>query len=163
MAFGTFQVLNPEDIAVRHNRKVDPVAILDPTAANALEQGEWLRPKDAVKKTLERHDAADAGPKLAYPVASPKGSTDCQALGRSEMYLVWDHALTTCYDGTASYDEGTPLKVNQVAIGGQNYSVLVPADTDKDNVVAIVENPPDTPTEYTPMRITSAKFTLSIA
>lgn len=163
MAFGTFRILHPEDTAVRHNRKVYPTTILDPSNAAPLQQGEFLAPRDGAAKTLERHTGTAGGPAVAYPCAALPGNTDAQALGRSEFYLGWVVAETTTYNSGGSYDEGTPLKVNKVTIDSQDYSILTPASADHENVVAEVENPPTDATSYTPMRIRQARYVLMVA
>ena len=154
MAFGTFVERTPDDQCVRHAGKIDSasISILDPNDANALEQGEWLEPT-STGKAYQRHTAAANGPAVAYPVAAPKGSTDVQATGKTELYKKWEEADTTCYDPGITYTVGMKLVVNQVDIGGGvNRSVLTTAASG-DYALAIVEIPPDDATAFTPMRI----------
>ena len=163
MAFGTFEVVTPEDQSVRWAEKVTTPAILDPLDATAVEQGEWLNP-DSTGKTYERVSgtpATAAGPVIAYPVASPKGSTDVQAIRKVELYIDWEIADTTCYE-SATYTVGEPLCVNTVTIDGVSRAVLVKAIADFDYVQAEVITPPTDATTYTPMRIRRNRYTLSV-
>lgn len=160
MAFGEFRVLEAEDQALRQNRKVSDTSILSGSAANALEQGEFMVPTTGAKRTVERYTATDGGPVLAFPVAGRKGSTDAQALGKTELYIDWASAETTSYDPGGSYSVGTLLKVNQVSISGVNRSVLTPA-TSGQQAVAVVENPPDTPADHTKMLIRRVAATVA--
>jgi hypothetical protein len=129
---------------------------LNPSGANPLEQGEWLQPNAA--GTYERHAAAGHGPLTAYPVASAKGSTDGQVIGCAELFISWEEAYTTTYNPAgANYNVGTPLMVNQVAIGGLNKSVLTTAGA-ADNVVAVVIEEPADKATNTVMKIRRANY-----
>lgn len=156
MAFGSFRSTTPEEQCLRRALKAADTTILDPASANTLEQGEWVTPNGTDPTTWERYAAADVGPVTAYPVGAPAGSTDGQALGKIDAYEKWEVAYTTCYDGeggVGSYDPGDKLKVNQVAIGGVNRSVLTVCDTDWDNVVAVVLEGTATPGDYDEIKI----------
>ena len=162
MSFGTFQVLNPGDQCYRRNRCVLPDSILRPSASNALEQGEWLNPNVSDSHSFERYGAADSGPTVSYPVAARRGSTDVQSLGKTELYMSWVEAMTTTYDSTslAQVAPGAPLKVSQIDIDGENFSILALADTSGDHVVAEILEPPTTPASYTEMRIRNVRYDL---
>lgn len=153
MAFGTFREITPEENCVRKALNAETPAILNPDAVNALEQGEWVEPDGTTATNYQRHAAADDGPVVSYPVAAPKGSTDGQGLGKIDAYMHWKLAITTTYETGKTYNVGTALKVNQVAIGGQNYSILTPCDTDWDNIVAVVVEPPSSTATYEEMKI----------
>lgn len=153
MAFGTFVEKTGDDQCTRFACKVETAAILDPTNANALEQGEWLEPT-STGKLWKRQAAAGNGPAISFPVAAPRGSTDVQASGKTELYQKWELADTTSYDPAITYTVGMPLVVNTIDIGaGVMRSVLTTGATTGDYVQAIVVIPPTDATTFTPMRI----------
>jgi hypothetical protein len=167
--FGQLRMLSGDHLMHRKNARLndDARSILSPRSANPLEQGEWLVLDD--EGTYDRYDAADAGPALAYVVVSRRGQSDVQAVGAPEIYTKDEGVQfeTTTYDPDGVYEVGTRLKVNLLTfeIGGEerDVSVLTPADTDLDNVVAIVLRPPETPADFTKMTCQRASGVLGVA
>ena len=153
MAFGTFVEKTGDDQCTRFACKVETATILDPTNASALEQGEWLEPT-ATGKLWKRHVGTANGPMVAFPVAAPRGSTDVQSTGKTELYQKWELADTTSYKPGLTYTVGMRLMVNSVDIGGGVMrSALTTGEAASDVDQAIVVIPPSDSTTFTPMRI----------